>query len=87
MPSRLSAAVSAASRTLRDRYGSVHNKSELAAFIRHYVGFFVIYGVFRYLYLLLRRGGGGDPAAVLLQDRHLLGTFGCWLVAVVALLG
>ncbi len=46
MPSRLSAAVSAASRTLRDRYGSVHNKSELAAFIRHYVGFFVIYGVF-----------------------------------------
>ncbi len=48
---------------------------------------FVIYGVFRYLFLLHRRAGGGDPAAALLRDGHLLGTFGGWLVAVVVLLG
>ncbi len=48
---------------------------------------FVIYGVFRYLFLLHRRGGGGDPAAVLLRDAHLLGAFGGWLVAVVVVLG
>jgi 4-hydroxybenzoate polyprenyltransferase len=47
---------------------------------------FVIYGVFRYLFLLHRRAGGGDPAAALLQDAHLLGAFACWFVAVVALL-
>lgn len=47
---------------------------------------FVAYGVFRYLYLLLRQGRGGDPAAAVLQDVHLLGTLGCWFVAVVALL-
>ena len=48
---------------------------------------FVIYGVFRYLFLLHRRGGGGDPAAALLQDYHLLGAFFGWVVAVVLLLG
>ena len=48
---------------------------------------FVVYGVFRYLYLLHRRGGGGDPAAALLQDYHLLGAFFGWIVAVVLLLG
>lgn len=47
---------------------------------------FVIYGIFRYLYLLHRRGGGGDPAAALLRDAHLLGAFGAWLATVVALL-
>ncbi len=45
MPSRLPAAAKVASRNLRERYRSVHNKSELAAFIRHYVGFFIMYGV------------------------------------------
>jgi 4-hydroxybenzoate polyprenyltransferase len=48
---------------------------------------FVIYGIFRYLFLLHRRGGGGDPAAALLQDTHLLGAFGGWFVTVIALLG
>lgn len=47
---------------------------------------FVIYGIFRYLYLLHRRGGGGDPASALLQDPHLLGAFGGWVAAVIALL-
>ena len=47
---------------------------------------FVIYGIFRYLFLLHRRGGGGDPAVALLRDRHLLGAVGGWLATVIALL-
>lgn len=47
---------------------------------------FVIYGIFRYLFLLHRRGGGGDPAAALLQDVHLLGAFAGWSLTVIALL-
>lgn len=47
---------------------------------------FVVYGIFRYLFLLHRRGGGGDPSAALLRDRHLAGALLGWLLAVVALL-
>ena len=47
---------------------------------------FVMYGIFRYLYLLHRRGGGGDPSAALLQDYHLLGAFCGWLASVLLLL-
>ncbi len=46
----------------------------------------VIYGMFRYLFLLHRRGGGGDPAQQLLTDRHLLGAVFGWLVLVVSIL-
>ena len=48
---------------------------------------FVIYGIFRYLFLLHRRAGGGDPAAVLLRDSHLLAAVAAWLLSVIALLG
>ena len=47
---------------------------------------FVIYGVFRYLFLLHRRSGGGDPTAALLQDVHLLIAFAGWVLTIVALL-
>ncbi len=47
---------------------------------------FVIYGIFRYLFLLHRRGGGGDAADSLLHDPHLLGAFALWLACVVALI-
>ena len=47
---------------------------------------FVMYGIFRYLFLLHRRGGGGDPAAALLRDFHLLGSFAGWFATVVVLL-
>lgn len=47
---------------------------------------FVIYGIFRYLFLLHRRGGGGDPAIALLKDAHLLGAFAGWFMTVIALL-
>ena len=34
----------------------------------------VIYGIFRYLYLMHMRMEGGSPEEVLLRDRHMLGT-------------
>jgi 4-hydroxybenzoate polyprenyltransferase len=47
---------------------------------------FVLYGLLRYLFLLHRRDGGGDPAWELLTDRHLQIAFLGWLVTVVAVL-
>ena len=35
---------------------------------------FVLYGMFRYLYLVHMRTEGGSPEEVLLRDRHMLGT-------------
>jgi len=34
----------------------------------------VLYGMFRYLYLVYMRTEGGSPEEVLLRDRHMLGT-------------
>lgn len=48
---------------------------------------FVVYGIFRYLFLLHRRGGGGDPAAALLRDPHLIVASAGWLATVLWLLG
>jgi 4-hydroxybenzoate polyprenyltransferase len=47
---------------------------------------FVLYGLMRYLYLLHRRGGGGDPASELLGDKHLLLAFVGWLATTLILL-
>ncbi|HLA39365.1 MAG TPA: decaprenyl-phosphate phosphoribosyltransferase, partial [Candidatus Glassbacteria bacterium] len=41
---------------------------------------FVIYGILRYLYLIHRRQGGGDPAALLIRDPWLLAAVTGWLV-------
>jgi len=46
----------------------------------------VIYGMFRYLFLLNRRGGGGDPARLLMTDAHLLAALVGWLLLVLAVL-
>lgn len=46
----------------------------------------VVYGIFRYQFLLHRRGGGGDPTAELLSDRHLLAAGALWLLTVLAVL-
>jgi len=46
----------------------------------------VLYGIFRYLYLVYVRKEGGSPEEVLLRDRHMLGTvFLCIVVVVVVL--
>lgn len=47
---------------------------------------FVMYGMFRYLYLLHRRGGGGDAAEALLSDHHLIAAVGGWLLVTLGLL-
>ncbi len=44
---------------------------------------FPIYGIFRYLYLVHRREGGGSPADMLLNDRPLLACVILWVIAVV----
>jgi 4-hydroxybenzoate polyprenyltransferase len=43
---------------------------------------FPLYGIFRYLYLVHRREGGGSPAEMLLTDRPLLLCVALWAVAV-----
>ena len=48
---------------------------------------FVLFGTFRYLFLLRHRGGGGDPSNQLLEDRWLLGAAAGWAATVVLLIG
>jgi 4-hydroxybenzoate polyprenyltransferase len=47
---------------------------------------FVLYGIFRYLYLVHRRHSGGSPSTLLLTDRPLLVCVALWAGSVVALL-
>jgi 4-hydroxybenzoate polyprenyltransferase len=44
---------------------------------------FVIYGIFRYLYLVHRRDQGGSPGDVLLTDRALLAAVALWAAVMV----
>jgi hypothetical protein len=45
----------------------------------------VIYGVFRYLYLVHQREQGGSPTEILITDRPLLLTVALWALAIVAI--
>jgi 4-hydroxybenzoate polyprenyltransferase len=47
---------------------------------------FVLYGIFRYLYLVHRREEGGSPSDVLLTDRPLLVAVALWAAAVVVII-
>jgi 4-hydroxybenzoate polyprenyltransferase len=47
---------------------------------------FVLYGIFRYLYLLYRRQLGGNPSEIVLRDRALLVNTLVWLVAVLVII-
>lgn len=47
---------------------------------------FPLYGIFRYLYLVHRREGGGNPSEILLSDRPLLICVALWGVAVILLI-
>jgi 4-hydroxybenzoate polyprenyltransferase len=47
---------------------------------------FPIYGIFRYLYIVHRKDGGGNPSGVLLTDRPLLACVGLWSLTVVAII-
>jgi hypothetical protein len=46
---------------------------------------FVIYGIFRYLYLVHRKDQGGSPTEVLLADRPLLAAVALWALVVIAI--
>ena len=51
----------------------------------HWLGLtipFPLYGIFRYLYLVHQRAGGGSPADLLLTDRPLLACVALWAVTV-----
>ena len=47
---------------------------------------FPLYGIFRYLYLVHRRAGGGSPSDLLLTDRPLLFCVALWAIAVAAII-
>ncbi len=47
---------------------------------------FVLYGFFRYLYLVYMRGEGGEPEEILLHDRPLQVALALWAITVAAVL-
>jgi uncharacterized membrane-anchored protein len=47
---------------------------------------FVLYGIFRYLYLVHRKGEGGRPAKTLLADKPLLLTVLFWIAAAIVII-
>ncbi len=47
---------------------------------------FVLYGIFRYLYLIHHRGEGGNPTRILFTDRPLLIAVLLWVLAVAVIL-
>jgi 4-hydroxybenzoate polyprenyltransferase len=47
---------------------------------------FPLYGIFRYLYLVHQKDGGGSPSDLLLTDRPLLACVALWGVAVIIIL-
>lgn len=51
-----------------------------------YTAPFVIYGIFRYLYLIHLKKEGGSPARTLVADRPLLADIFLWVVSVVVIL-
>jgi 4-hydroxybenzoate polyprenyltransferase len=58
-------------------------------FNTHWLGLtvpFPLYGIFRYLYLVHQREGGGSPADLLLTDRPLLVCVTLWALSVVLII-
>jgi 4-hydroxybenzoate polyprenyltransferase len=47
---------------------------------------FPLYGIFRYLYLVHHKEGGGSPAELLLNDRPLLACVALWALAVTVII-
>jgi 4-hydroxybenzoate polyprenyltransferase len=47
---------------------------------------FPVYGLFRYLYLVHRKQGGGSPSDMLLEDRPLLACVALWGIVVVTII-
>jgi len=47
---------------------------------------FVLYGIFRYLYLVYQKNMGGKPEEVLLNDLPLMAAIGLWVVTAMAII-
>jgi hypothetical protein len=47
---------------------------------------FPLYGIFRYLYLVHQKEGGGSPSDMLLNDRPLLACVALWAIAVAGII-
>ena len=47
---------------------------------------FPLYGIFRYLYLVHQKEGGGSPSDMLMNDRPLLVCVGLWALAVILII-
>jgi 4-hydroxybenzoate polyprenyltransferase len=47
---------------------------------------FPLYGIFRYLYLVHQKEGGGSPTSMLVNDRPLLACVAMWALAVVVII-
>ncbi len=47
---------------------------------------FVLYGIFRYLYLVHRKSEGGNPSTLLVSDRPLIACVGLWSLSVALVL-
>ncbi len=59
----------------------IHNTANLI-----YTVPFVMYGVFRYIYLLHHQSRGGDPSHDLVRDPHLFIVVGAWLATTILLI-
>jgi 4-hydroxybenzoate polyprenyltransferase len=59
----------------------IHNTANLI-----YTVPLVMYGVFRYIYLLHHQGRGGDPSHDLVRDPHLYIVLGAWLLLTILLI-
>jgi len=47
---------------------------------------FVLYGIFRYLYLIHQKAGGGTPEALIIRDKPLLADIFLWITAAALIL-
>lgn len=47
---------------------------------------FVVYALFRYLYIIHEQKSGGDPTNDLLKDRHIVTSFLAWLLLTIAII-
>ncbi len=60
-----------------EKYGATHLELTIP---------FVIYGIFRYLYLIHKKEAGGSPAKILYTDIPILLTVILWIISVILLL-
>ena len=71
-----------------DRMGYLLPALTEQKFQTHWLGLtipFPLYGIFRYLYLVHLKEGGGSPTSMLINDRPLLICVGLWAAAVVVI--